>query len=64
MNEIIQYFYVLRTHILEMQFDEELNVELLHTLRHVLRSTIQMKLGLQSEYFFLKNFDMKNKLVL
>ncbi|OLS25616.1 MAG: putative ski2-type helicase [Candidatus Heimdallarchaeota archaeon LC_3] len=58
------YSYIHRTQILEIAFEEETTVEVLHTLRHLLRSAIQMKLGLQSEYFLLQDRTMKNKLVL
>ena len=58
------YSYVHRTHILKLAFEEEVTVEVLHTLRHLLRSAIQMKLGLLSEYFFLQNSNIKNRLVM
>ena len=59
-----QYSYIHRTIILELTFQDEIRIEVLHTLRHLLRSAVQMKLGLQSEYFFIQASDLKNKLVL
>ncbi|OLS17005.1 MAG: DEAD-box ATP-dependent RNA helicase CshB [Candidatus Heimdallarchaeota archaeon LC_3] len=58
------YSYVHRTIILELTFEDEIGLVVLHTLRHLLRAAVQMKLGLQSEYFFIQNSQMKKKLVL
>ncbi|MHA1984727.1 MAG: DEAD/DEAH box helicase, partial [Candidatus Hodarchaeales archaeon] len=59
-----QYSYVHRTNILEIEFLEPLTVEVLHTLRHLFRGAIQMKLGLKSEFFFLKQKSLKTSMII
>ncbi|MHA2031529.1 MAG: DEAD/DEAH box helicase, partial [Candidatus Kariarchaeaceae archaeon] len=59
-----QYSYFHRTNIVEIEFLRPLTVEVLHTLRHLIRGAIQMKLGLKSEYFFLKQNSLKTGMVI
>jgi ATP-dependent helicase YprA (DUF1998 family) len=59
-----QYSYIHRTNIIEIEFLQPLTLEVLHTLRHLLRGAIQMKLGLKSEYFFLNRNNLKTSIVI
>ncbi|MFW9928558.1 MAG: DEAD/DEAH box helicase, partial [Candidatus Thorarchaeota archaeon] len=56
------YNYILGTLILEISFNDELEEDVLHTLRHLLRFAIKMVLGLENEYQFIKK-NNKNHII-